>query len=132
MSTNEVRSNEAAGSTSVANLTMKLASEIRMATAGCCRRSRSGFLGALQATRHTPRRTTLPKRRVAPRWPTGSMKRGLGKPIPTGQIGTPITWCASSPARNCLNKQVDRGSRPSIASTPACLSWPTISPNPLK
>ena len=34
----------------------------------------------------------------------GSMKRGLGKPTPTGQPGTPSTWCASSPAKNCRNE----------------------------
>jgi hypothetical protein len=34
------------------------------------------------------------------------MKRELEKPIPTGQIGMQSTWCASSLANSCLNKQL--------------------------
>src|ERR1700676_1665552 len=39
----------------------------------------------------------------APRPPTGSTRRGRGKPTRTGQTGTPSTWCASRPAKSCRN-----------------------------
>ena len=34
------------------------------------------------------------------------MQRELEKPIPTGQIGMQSTWCASSLANSCLNRQL--------------------------
>jgi hypothetical protein len=40
----------------------------------------------------------------APRPPTGSTRRGRGKPTRTGQTGTPSTWCASRPAKSCRNE----------------------------
>jgi catechol 2,3-dioxygenase-like lactoylglutathione lyase family enzyme len=56
------------------------------------------------------RRATSPRRWFARRRRTESMKRGLGKPTQTGQIGTPSTWCASSLARSCRNSDYERSS----------------------
>lgn len=99
---------------SVSAIVVSSLSEIRMATVGCCKRSRIGFRGALQATRRNRPREILPKRGFAPRRHTGG-KRGLPKPILTGQIGTPNTWRANNPAKNCSSSP-----RSAVARRHAC------------
>ena len=80
-------------------------SVIRTATAGCSRRSRRGWPVALTPRRRPSRRRTIWRARFgAPRPPTGSTRRGRGKPTRTGQTGTPSTWCASRPAKSCRNE----------------------------
>jgi hypothetical protein len=37
----------------------------------------------------------------------GKHEARLGKPIPTGQIGTPPTWCANNPAKSCRNNECE-------------------------
>ena len=100
---------------SVSAIVVSSPSEIRMATVGCCKRSRIGFRGALQATRRNRPREILPKRGFAPRRHAGGMKRGLPKPILTGQIGTPNPWRANNPAKKCSSSP-----RSAIARRHAC------------
>jgi hypothetical protein len=81
-------------------------SPTRTVTAGCCRKSRSGWPVA-----STPRRRLLRRRTTwrvhfgAPRPRTASTRSASGRPTRTGQIGTPSTWCASSLAKSCRNKR---------------------------
>ena len=81
-------------------------SQIRTATAGCCRKSRSGW-PVVSTPRRRPLRRGMTWRAHfgAPPPRTASTRSASGRPTRTGQIGTPSTWCASSLAKSCRNKR---------------------------
>ena len=99
-------------------------SQIRTATAGCCRKSRSGWpVASTPRRRPLRRRTTWRAHFGAPRPRTASTRSASGRPTRTGQIGTPSTWCASSLAKSCHNKR--RG--PPVRA--ACALFAALRPN---
>ena len=64
----------------------------RTATAGCCRRSQTGFLGAsTRPRRRSPRRAISRTRCDGPRPPTASTSSAPGSATRTGPTGTPPT-----------------------------------------
>ena len=80
-------------------------SMIRMATAGYCRSSQLGFLGAPTPRRQrSPRRATWRARFGERRPPTASTRSVPGSATLTGPPGTPLTWWRSSPAKSCRNE----------------------------
>jgi predicted enzyme related to lactoylglutathione lyase len=81
-------------------------SQIRTATAGCCRKSPSGWpVASTPRRRPLRRRTTWRVHFGAPRPRTASTRSASGRPTRTGQFGTPSIWCASSLAKSCRNKR---------------------------
>jgi bleomycin resistance family protein len=79
-------------------------SSIRMATAGCCRRSPRGRPDAWTRTRRRSLRWPIWRPRCAvPRPHTASTRSGCWPVcgMQTGRTGTPRTWSRSRPARNC-------------------------------
>ena len=87
--------------------TLSRRSVIRTTTAGFSRRSRRGWPVASTPGRRASRRRTIWRARFDVRpAPTGSTRRGRGKPTRTGRTGTPSTWCASSPAKSRHNERL--------------------------
>ena len=77
-------------------------SAIRTATAGCSRRSRRGCPAVSTPPRRPSRRRAIWRALFgARRPPTASTRSGRARQTRTGPTGTPTTWCASRPARNC-------------------------------
>jgi hypothetical protein len=85
---------------SVSAIVLSSRSEIRMATVGCCKRSRIGFRGALQATRRNRPREILPKRGFAPRGAREHEARTV-QTDPNWLDWYANTWRANNPAKNC-------------------------------
>jgi predicted enzyme related to lactoylglutathione lyase len=96
----------AAHNPTISATALSFPSQIRTATAGCCRKLRSGWpVASTPRRRPLRRRTTWRAHFGAPRPRTASTRSASGRPTRTGQFGTPSIWCASSLAKSCRNKR---------------------------
>jgi len=81
-------------------------SAIRMATAGCSRRSRRGFpVGSTPQQQRSVRRAIWRACFGARRPLTASTRNVPARETPTGPIGTRSTWLPSRPAQSCRNER---------------------------